>query len=396
LIAAVSGGVDSAVAAARMVEAGHAVTAVYFHFFSRLPDTGRPPDDRDDARLVADHLGLPFEVWDLADHFERQVVDYFAAEYAAGRTPNPCLRCNRTVKFGAVIERALAAGFDGVVTGHYARLMRPEPTVAGSLATTPVSLRRAVDFAKDQSYVVASLPPELLRRAFFPLGEMTKSAVRAEAAERGLPVASKPDSTDVCFIPDGDTAGWLRSRLGERPGPIVTSEREIVGAHRGTTGFTIGQRRGLRLGQPAADGQPRYVVGLEPATATVVVGSRQELRVDRIRARQPVWTSGQPPTGRVTGQVQLRAHGQPLPATLEWSEPVADGARVGVLTTVDDSPALSLGESGKTPYESAEVVINLATPAFGVAPGQTAVFYDGDEVVGSAVIEATAVNAVCD
>ena len=221
VLAALSGGVDSAVAAARAVDAGHDVTAVHLAL-SRHPRSHRDGargccslEDSRDARRVADVIGIPFYVWDVAEEFAADVVDDFVAEYAAGRTPNPCLRCNESIKFTAVLERGRALGFDTVCTGHYARL------VDGPQGR---ELHRAVDVGKDQSYVLAVLDAAQLAGAMFPLGDSQKSQVRIEAAERGLLVADKPDSHDICFIPDGDTAGWLAQRLGPRPGDVVDAE----------------------------------------------------------------------------------------------------------------------------------------------------------------------------
>jgi tRNA-specific 2-thiouridylase len=249
LLAALSGGVDSAVAAALAVEAGHDVTAVHLAL-SRSPATLRTgsrgccsKEDARDAARVCDVLGIPFYVWDLAERFQADVVDDFVAEYAAGRTPNPCLRCNERIKFAAVLDRALALGFDAVVTGHHARL-------DGGV------LRRSVDRAKDQSYVLAVLTPEQLAGTVLPLGALTKEEVRAEAARRGLAVADKPDSSDICFIGDGDTAGFLRDRLGAQPGPVVDAlTGAVVGQHDGAYAYTVGQRRGLALSVPAPDGR---------------------------------------------------------------------------------------------------------------------------------------------
>jgi tRNA-specific 2-thiouridylase len=357
LIAALSGGVDSAVAAALTAEAGHEVTAIHLALFRRLADY-RPGsrgccslEDAHDARRVADALGLPFYVWDLSERFQEAVVEDFLAEYEAGRTPNPCLRCNESVKFAAVLERALRLGFDGIVTGHYASLLRrPDGTV---------ELCRAADAAKDQSYVLAVMNQEQLRCSYFPLGGSLKTEVRAEAARRGFQVAAKPDSTDICFIPDGDTAGWLRGKLGRRPGPIRDESGAVVGKHEGFFAYTVGQRRGLRLGRPAADGQPRYVTKIDPAAAVVTVGPRSLLRVGRIETGPPLWCSG-PPPDRFAAAVQFRAHGQALAADIQVE---AQGAATAV---------------------------SLREPAYGVAPGQTIVFYDGPRVVGSAMIDATA------
>ncbi|HVU93322.1 MAG TPA: tRNA 2-thiouridine(34) synthase MnmA, partial [Jatrophihabitans sp.] len=225
VLAAMSGGVDSAVAAARAVDAGHDVTGVHLAL-SAAPATLRhgargccTVEDAHDARRAADVLGIPFYVWDLAERFRADVIDDFVGEYAAGRTPNPCLRCNEKIKFAAVLDKALALGFDAVVTGHHARL------VDGRLL-------RSVDAAKDQSYVLAVCTREQLAHAMFPLGNSTKAEVRAEAAARGLAVADKPDSHDICFIADGDTRGFLRQRLGEEPGDIVDAATgAVLGRH---------------------------------------------------------------------------------------------------------------------------------------------------------------------
>src|SRR3954471_9801380 len=229
VLAAMSGGVDSAVAAARAVDAGHDVTGVHLAL-ARNPQTYRSGargcctlEDSRDARRAADVIGIPFYVWDMAERFHADVVDDFVAEYAAGRTPNPCLRCNEKIKFEAVLDRAVALGFDAVVTGHHARLG------ADGL------LRRSVDLAKDQSYVLAVLRRDQLDRAIFPLGDSTKEQVRAEAAGRGLAVADKPDSHDICFIADGDTRGFLQRRLGTTDGEIVDAESgAVLGSHHGS------------------------------------------------------------------------------------------------------------------------------------------------------------------
>jgi tRNA-uridine 2-sulfurtransferase len=351
LLAAMSGGVDSAVAAARAVDAGHDVTGVHLAL-SQAPSTLRTGargcctiEDSHDARRAADVLGIPFYVWDLAERFRADVVDDFIAEYEAGRTPNPCLRCNEKIKFSAVLDRAVGLGFDAVVTGHHARLLDGR-------------LFRSVDPGKDQSYVLAVLRPDQLARAVFPLGDSTKAQVRAEAAARGLAVADKPDSHDICFIADGDTRGFLARQLGEAPGDIVDADTgAVVGSHQGTFGFTIGQRRGLGLDR-GSDGEPRYVLSLSPKTNTVTVATAARLVVDEVVAVDPVWTTGRAPSSGWTGHVQLRAHGQVSPARL----------------TVGDT-------NGDT-----SVLAKLGLPQQGIAAGQAMVMYDGDEVVGSATI----------
>jgi len=354
VVAAMSGGVDSAVAAARAVDAGHEVVGIHLAL-SRNPATYRAGargcctiEDANDARRAADVIGIPFYVWDLSDRFHADVVEDFRAEYVSGRTPNPCLRCNEKIKFAAVLDRALALGYDAVATGHYAKL--------STGADGDVEMHRAVDQAKDQSYVLGVLTQEQLRHSLFPLGGSTKPEVRAEAASRGLLVADKPDSHDICFISDGDTAGWLQEKIGRAPGTFVDESGEVLGTHDGAFGFTIGQRRGLRIGRPAADGRPRYVLDIEPVSGTVTVGPREALAVDGIVGSQPRWC-GAAPSGPLECTVQLRAHGEEHRA---------------VVTVSGDS-----------------VTIELHDPAVGIAPGQSAVVYDGTRVVGSCTIETT-------
>jgi tRNA-uridine 2-sulfurtransferase len=350
VLAAMSGGVDSATAAARAVDAGHEVTGVHLAL-SANPKSYRTGargcctlEDARDARRAADVIGIPFYVWDMAERFHRDVVEDFVAEYAAGRTPNPCLRCNEKIKFAAVLDRALALGFDAVCTGHYARIS------GGTLC-------RSVDAGKDQSYVLAVLTPAQLSHAMFPLGDTPKDQVREEAARRGLAVADKPDSHDVCFIADGDTKGFLTRHLGEAPGRIVDESGAVVGEHDGAYAFTVGQRRGLRVGRPASDGRPRYVLGIEPVTRTVTIGPAEGLDVTEITATRPVWTGCAPPAEPLDCLVQLRAHGEVHAST----------ARL----------------------EDETLRIRLHHPARGVAKGQAAVLYAGDAVLGSATISGT-------
>ncbi len=355
--AAMSGGVDSAVAAARAVDAGHDVTGIHLAL-SRNPKSYRTGargcctvEDANDARRAADVIGIPFYVWDLSDRFHDDVVEDFLGEYAAGRTPNPCLRCNEKIKFAAVLDRAVALGFDAVVTGHYAR------TVPGPDGV--VELHRAEDAGKDQSYVLGVLTQEQLAHSLFPLGDTPKAAVRAEAARRGLSVAAKPDSHDICFISDGDTGGWLAEKLDDvnRAGRIVSSDGEDLGTHEGSWRYTVGQRRGLRIGRPAADGRPRYVLDIEPVSGTVTVGSREELAVHGLRGIRPRWC-GTAPSEPLECTVQLRAHGEEHRA---------------LLRVVDED----------------QVELELHEPAYGIAPGQAVVVYDGTRVVGSATIATT-------
>ena len=354
VIAALSGGVDSAVAAARLVDAGHDVTGVHLALARSSTSGGRERgcctlDDARDARRVADLLGIPFYVWDLSERFEADVIADFVEEYAAGRTPNPCLRCNERIKFSAVLDRALALDFDLVATGHYARLVH---------GLGGVELHRAIDAAKDQSYVLGVLTATQLAHAAFPLGDSTKEQVRDDAQRRGLTVARKPDSTDLCFVGDGDTRAFLGTRIGRVSGDVVDAVTgDVVGSHTGVHGFTIGQRRGLDLRRPAADGEARYVVEVDVRTSTVLVGPAALLDVDEVVGIRPTWTGAPLGDRSVDVTAQLRAHGEPIEARA-W-------------------------------MEREELVVSLHRPVRGLAAGQAVVLYDGTRVVGSATVERT-------
>lgn len=350
-----SGGVDSSVAAARMVDAGHDVVGVHLAL-SSAPGTLRTgsrgccsKEDASDARRVADVLGIPFYVWDFAERFAADVIDEFVASYARGETPNPCVVCNQKIKFSALSAKAVALGFDTVATGHYARLADGR-------------LRRAVDHDKDQSYVLAVLSAEQLRHAVFPIGDTPKPQIRAEAARRGLTVADKPDSHDICFIPSGNTRAFLGERIGVRRGAVVNADGTVLAEHDGVHGFTIGQRKGLGIAGPGPDGRPRYVTAIDAETATVRVGEAADLEIHEMVGRAPVFTSGVAPSGPLECAVQVRAHGEAADAIAE--------------------------------LVNGELVVRLRAPMRGVARGQTLVLYrrdpDGDEVLGSATIAGTA------
>ncbi|PSL39750.1 tRNA (5-methylaminomethyl-2-thiouridylate)-methyltransferase [Labedella gwakjiensis] len=366
VLAAMSGGVDSAVAAARAVDAGHEVVGVHLAL-SRMPGTLRTGsrgcctiEDSMDAQRAANLIGIPYYVWDFSERFKLDVVDDFIAEYSAGRTPNPCMRCNEKIKFAALLEKAIDLGFDAVCTGHYARLER---SAAGS-----IELHRASDEAKDQSYVLGVLTGDQLEHSMFPLGETpSKAVVRAEAAARGLSVAAKPDSHDICFIPDGDTRGWLAERVGAETGSILDRDGRVVGDHDGAHAFTVGQRRGLRLGVPADDGKPRFVLEVRPKTNEVVVGPKEALAIAEIGGRRFSW-AGAPVEDAGEAfrcDVQIRAHADPVPAEAR----VVEGA------------------------DGIEFVVVPDVPLDGVAPGQTAVVYLGTRVLGQFTIDRT-VSAV--
>lgn len=362
VLAALSGGVDSAVAAARAVEAGHEVVGVHMALSSspqecRLGARGCcTVEDAADAARAAEIMGIPFYVWDLAEEFEATVIADFVEQYRRGSTPNPCVRCNEHVKFRELAERARALGFDAVCTGHYARVLEGE---------SGPELHRAVDVAKDQSYVLAVMGREELGRVLLPLGEApSKAWVRSEAERLGLGVAAKPDSYDICFIPDGDTQGFLARHLGTAPGDIVSPEGEVLGKHEGYWNFTVGQRKGLGLGDPAPDGRPRYVLETRPATNQVVVGASELLSVTRIDAADVVWLAEDDPAEECAGapdaggvSVQVRAHGEPVPVA-----------------------GVERGAEG--------LVVHLATSMRGIAAGQSLVLYRGTRVLGQATITA--------
>ncbi|MFM1952804.1 MAG: tRNA 2-thiouridine(34) synthase MnmA [Actinomycetota bacterium] len=365
-----SGGVDSAVAAARAVDAGHEVVGVHLAL-SRMPGTLRTGsrgcctiEDSLDARRVADMLGIPFYVWDFSERFAADVVQDFIDEYSEGRTPNPCMRCNQHIKFQAVLERGVALGFDAIATGHYASVVE---------GPQGKELHRAATWAKDQSYVLGVLTSEQLEYCYFPLADTpSKEDVRREASQRGFIVANKPDSHDICFIPDGDTRGWLAERVGEREGPVLTTEGEVVGSHQGAHAFTVGQRKGLQLGYPAPDGKPRYVLEVRPKTNEVIVGPKEALAIRELAGSMMSFAGANPVVSGLaedlsdeTGfacagfdcQVQVRAHADPVDAT----------ARVS----------------------GGELIVSLREPLLGVAPGQSAVIYVGNRVLGQCTIDRT-------
>lgn len=368
IVAAMSGGVDSAVAAARAVEAGHEVVGVHLAL-SRMPGTLRTGargcctiEDSMDAQRAANIIGIPYYVWDFSERFKADVVEDFVDEYSAGRTPNPCMRCNERIKFSALLEKALALGFDAVATGHYADIRTD--------AEGNRELHRAATWAKDQSYVLGVLTSEQLAHSMFPLGTTpSKAEVRAEAAARGFSVANKPDSHDICFIPDGDTRGWLADRVGAEQGDILDRSGAVLGTHEGAHAFTVGQRKGLSIGYPAADGKPRFVLEVQPKTNTVIVGPKEALAIAEIAGTRFSWAGLDPVASGIIAdaaqpfecEVQIRAHADPEPA-------------VAVL-------------------RGGELVITPNRPLVGVAPGQTAVVYVGTRVLGQCTIART-VSAV--
>lgn len=345
VLVAMSGGVDSSVAAALMKADGHEVVGVTLKLWQG-PEGEAPTagcctlSDSEDARRVAAQLDIPYYVLDYTSHFRHGVVERFVADYRHGRTPNPCIECNRSVKFSKLIEQAKTFGCDLLVTGHYARVKR-----AGGRCT----LHRGLDPGKDQSYVLAMLGQEALSRVRFPVGELLKDQTRAIAAELRLRTAEKADSQDICFVGRGGYRQFLQRLDPEvvAPGPILDGD-QAVGSHEGVAGFTVGQRQ--RLG--VSLGERRYVVEVRSETSTVVLGSRDQLAVNELWLESIAWTDKPLASGAIV-DVQYRSHGRAVPAR----------------------------------YMENRLVFHQ--PEFAIAPGQTAAFYRGDQVLGSGVITKT-------
>ena len=349
-VVAMSGGVDSSVAAALTAdERGTGDVAGIALRLTSTPEHALPsgrsccaPDDLFDARRAAATVGIRFFVYDAQERFREQVIDPFVAAYARGETPNPCVRCNDHVKFDWLLSRARRLGADALITGHYARI--------GRNPDGRFTLLRAADAAKDQSYFLHGLTQDELALVRFPLGQMTKAEVRAQARARGLPNADKPESMEVCFVGGEEVGGWLEAHgVPAARGEIIDLAGRAVGEHAGVHRFTVGQRRGIGV----SGRLPLYVAAIDAGSQRVTVGTREEVARSGFSAREVTWTQGAPI--EVTEcEVQLRHRGQPLPARV-----VAEGSAVRV---------------------------ELRAPAVGVAPGQSAVFYRGDEVLGGGVI----------
>jgi tRNA-specific 2-thiouridylase len=346
---ALSGGVDSATAAALLVESGARVVGLTMRLYDAKGTSAAAggrccgPRDIEDARRVAMHLGIPFYVCNYEDEFTARVVDDFVESYVAGRTPNPCVRCNQHIKFTPLLRRARALGCTSLATGHYARI------VGGSDGV--LRLARAADRAKDQSYFLFNMPHAALAMVRFPLGDVTKDEVRAHARRLGLPNCDKAESQEICFVPDGDYAGFVAQRAAPSAGAIVDLDGRMLGRHDGVHRFTIGQRRGI--GVSAGDGEPRYVVAVDALTRKVTVGPVAALDRQAIDVGELAW-SGPLPSGELRAGVQVRYRHAPAPATVA----ISDGrARV-----------------------------QFDVPERAPAPGQAAVFYDGETVLGGGFI----------
>ena len=346
-----SGGVDSSVCAGLLKEAGYQVVGVTMRLSAvEKPDaagvsrTCCAGEGVEDARAVAQLLDIPYYVMNFEREFQRYVMDYFAQEYARGRTPNPCLACNEYAKFTFLFQKARALGADYLATGHYARIRQD----GGRFR-----LLTGLDPSKDQSYVLHTLRQDQLAHLLFPIGELTKDDTRRLAAEWDLPVADKPDSQDICFIPDRQYRDFVAQRTELEPGPIRDVSGRTLGQHGGIALYTIGQRKGLGL----AAGEPRYVTGLDAGTRTVTVGRKEDLAVGSLVADRVNFVSGEWPAEPIRTQARVRYRSALVPATV---------------TTEDQRVRVLFDE-----------------PQYGVSPGQAVVFYEGEEAIGGAIIEET-------
>ncbi len=348
-----SGGVDSSVAAALLVREGHEVIGLMLRLWGE-PETGGgvhnrccSPDSMAQARRVAGQLGIPFYAIDAQAPFKQRVVDFFVDGYATGITPNPCLECNRHIRWAFLLDQALALEADTLATGHYARVRQ---------VGDRFELLRAVDAHKDQSYVLSVMGQHQLRHARFPLGALTKLEVRGLARELGLPVAERPESQDLCFLADNDYRRFLRDHAAGAitPGPIVRADGTVVGTHQGLPFYTVGQRKGIGVSAPV----PLYVLGTRPEDNAVIVGEQAELGADRLTAQRVHWIAGAPPDAALQAEVKIRYKAPPVPAQVI---PIGDTA--------------------------ADVVFSQRLRD--ITPGQAAVFYQGDVCLGGGIIART-------
>jgi tRNA-uridine 2-sulfurtransferase len=347
-----SGGVDSSVAAALLAEAGHDVIGLSMQLYDqRDGESGYGSccslDDLHDAGRVARRLGIPHYIVNFEREFQRTVVSNFVSEYISGRTPIPCAHCNSDLKFATLLDRSMAYGAEIVATGHYAR-------IGIDAETGRHVLRRGLDAAKDQSYFLFSLNQEQLSRASFPVGDLSKTEVRDAARRLGLSVAEKPDSQEICFVPDGDYAAFIERKTGDLDGggEIVSQSGDVLGHHGGVHRFTVGQRKGLGV----AAAEPLYVLQLRPADKTVVVGPRPELERTELVASQMNWIAGAPPSGPLRVTAQIRHRHQAAAGTVQA-------------------------------LENARASMEFDSPVIAITPGQAVVFYDGDIVVGGGWID---------
>ncbi|SRR5581483_2677597 len=352
VVVAMSGGVDSSVAAALLVEQGYDVIGMMMRLWSEDGENASgsnrccTPDQMNDARAIADKLDIPFYVLDTQSVFKGAIVQFFLDQYSQGVTPNPCLECNRHIRFEWLLNNALALDADYLATGHYARLRQASDGT--------FQLLKGLDDAKDQSYVLSVLGQEQLSHALFPVGEYTKPQVRELAAKFGLNVASKHDSQDLCFLSDGDYRRFLRQYRPQiaQPGPIMNRAGEVLGQHSGLPDYTIGQRKGLGLSSP----EPLYVLATDPHRNALIVGTQAELGSDHLTAARVNWIAGSPPPEPIRAQVKIRYKAQPAQAAV-------------------------------TPLPNARVCVQFDERLRDITPGQGAIFYDGDVCLGGGIIE---------
>lgn len=351
VVVAMSGGVDSSVAAALLVEQGYDVVGMMMRLWS---EPGREafnrcctPDQMADARRIANQLGIPFYVLDTKEHFKQTIVQFFMDEYAAGRTPNPCIECNRQIRFDFLLNQARSLGADYLATGHYAQIQH---------SNGRYELHRGVDPSKDQSYVLHVLTQELMAQVMFPIGGYAKTRVREMAAEFALPVAKKSDSMDLCFLGKDSYQSFLQRNAPDiaTPGPIMTREGDQLGQHNGLPYYTIGQRKGLGISAR----EPMFVLDKDASSNALIVGTKRQLGRTQLTAKRVNWLDGAPPVAPVQADTMIRYKSTRLPATIE--------------ATGDGSASVTFDE-----------------PAFGIAPGQGAVFFDGTRVLGGGIIAAT-------
>jgi tRNA-specific 2-thiouridylase len=361
VVVAMSGGVDSSVAAALLVERGYDVIGMMMRLWSEETVAGGAanrcctPDQMADARRIADKLGIPFYVLDTKEVFRNTIVDFFIDQHRQGYTPNPCLECNRHIRFEYLLNNALALDADYLATGHYARIAQDD--------NGRFLLKAGLDDRKDQSYVLSVMGQEQLSHVMFPVGEFAKTEVREIAARFGLPTASKKDSQDLCFLGDNDYRRFLRDHAPEvmNAGAIVRRSGEVVGEHGGLANYTIGQRKGLGV----FGAEPLYVIGMNPAQNTLIVGTAEELGGSELTAKRVNWVSGITPTEPFQAGVKIRYKAKPVPAMI-------------------------------TPLEGGRMQIVFDAPLRDITPGQGAVMYDGDVCLGGGIIERLSLPVVPD
>ncbi|MBN2187620.1 MAG: tRNA 2-thiouridine(34) synthase MnmA [Dehalococcoidia bacterium] len=364
---ALSGGVDSSVAALLLKEAGYEVMGVYAHLW----DSSSSDQPQEQAEDICRSLNIPFRIIDLQKEFERYVVDYFCQEYNQGRTPNPCIPCNQHIKFGVLLNKALSLGADYLATGHYARIEH---------SSDGYRLLKAKDVSKDQSYFLYTLTQEQLRRILFPVGGYTKAEIHQMAKQGGLPITTRA-SQDICFISPKNYRAFLAQRFSPKPGDIIDDRGKQLGHHQGIAFYTIGQRHGLGL----ASGRPLYVIRIEPEHDRLVIGEGNELYSYKVTAKSPSWVTGNPPTGPINITAKIRYKSKAAEATLSPT-PLPHPEALAHRNSEGEKQPKNLAQDtlhkGKATYD-----VCFTQPQKAATPGQAIVFYEGNEVLGGGIIE---------